>query len=217
MDRDDLAVARERMVAHDLRARGITDERVLSAMARVPREEFVLPADRARAYSDQPLLIGDGQTISQPYVVALMLEALELAPGHRMLEIGAGSGYAVAVAAAICGEVVGIERIGHLAVQAEQRLVRLGITNATVLEGDGSVGWLPGAPYDAILVSAGAPEVPPALVEQLAAGGCIVIPVGGSEHGQRLLRVCRNAEGVASEDLGGVAFVPLIGEQGWRG
>lgn len=206
---------RERMVADDLRARGITDERVLAAMGTVPREEFVGRSDRERAYLDQPLPIGDDQTISQPYVVALMLEALELSPGDRLLEIGAGSGYAVAVAATICEEVVGIERIGRLAAEAEARLVRLGFTNASILEGDGSIGWLPGAPYDAILVSAGAPDVPPALIDQIVEGGRIVIPVAGPGYDQRLVRVRRTAQGVTSDDLGGVAFVPLIGEQGW--
>lgn len=205
------------MVSDDLRGRGVRDERVLIAMGEVAREEFVDPVDLDRAYSDRPLPIGEGQTISQPYVVALMLEALELQPDDRLLEIGAGCGYAAAVAGRICARVVGVERIAGLARDAETRLRRVGFDNVIVVEGDGTLGWPAEAPYDAILVSAGAPEMPSALVDQLAPGGRIVIPVGRSGFGQQLVRARRVGEGIEYDDLGGVAFVPLIGEQGWAG
>jgi len=204
------------MLREDLAGRGVLDERVLAAMRDVRREEF-LPADEvARAYDDCALPIGDGQTISQPYIVAVMLEALELQPGDTMLEIGAGSGYAAAVAGRICARVVGVERVHRLVVEASERLIRLGFTNVTVVEGDGSLGWPEEGPYDAILVSAGAPEIPASLVEQLRPRGRLVIPVGRSDFGQRLLRLRRTDGGVREDDLGGVAFVPLIGEEGWR-
>lgn len=203
------------MIRHDVVARGVRDERVVAAMARVPREEFVLPSERTVAYADHAMPIGHGQTISQPFVVAVMLEALGLQPDDRLLEIGCGSGYALAVASLACHEVVGIERVHALAVGAAERLARLGYGNARVVEGDGSAGWADGAPYDAILVSAAAPEVPPALLGELADGGRLVIPVGRSRLRQQLLRVRRRGDTFDETDLGGVAFVPLVGEAGY--
>ena len=205
------------MVAHDLAARGIEDAAVLRAMGEVPREEFVPSHLRAEAYDDRPLPIGEGQTISQPYVVALMLELLELAPEDRMLEVGAGSGYAAAVAGRICRRVVGVERLPHLATTAAARLARLGGGNVVIVCDDGSTGWSPEAPYDAVLVSAGAPDVPGPLVDQLADGGRLVVPVGRHLSSQRLLRVRRTPVGLTEDDLGGVTFVPLIGAEGWEG
>lgn len=206
---------RAQMVDHDIAARGITDAAVLRALATVPREAFVPRHLAPRAYDDRPLPIGEGQTISQPYVVALMLELLELGPDDRLLEVGAGSGYAAAVAGRICRRVVGVERLPHLASSAASRVARLGGGNVVVVCADGTLGWPDEAPYDAILVSAGGPEVPAALLDQLAEGGRLVIPVGSHAGHQRLLRVRRTPEGTVEEDLGGVAFVPLIGEEGW--
>lgn len=196
-------------------ARGITDPRVLAAMGEVRREDFVAPHRRAAAYDDRALPIEAGQTISQPYVVALMTEALELTETDRVLEVGTGSGYQAAILRCIVPRVVTIERIASLADSARARLERLGIDGVEVVAGDGTLGWPPGAPYDAIVVTAGGPSVPPALVEQLAPGGRLVMPVGrlGS---QELVRVRRRPDGsIVREDLGGVAFVPLVGEQGW--
>ncbi len=203
------------MVDHDLAARGIDDAEVLRAMSEVPRELFVPHHLRAEAYDDRALPIVEAQTISQPYVVALMLQLLELRPTDRLLEVGAGSGYAAAVASRICRRVVAVERLPHLAASATSRLARLGGGNVVVVCDDGSLGWPGEAPYDAVLVSAGAPEVPAALVEQLTVGGRLVVPVGPHASGQRLLRVRRTTDGNEVEDLGGVAFVPLIGADGW--
>lgn len=203
------------MVARYLERRGIRDRAVLAAMAAVPRERFVRPADRALAYADRALPIEADQTISQPYVVALMTEALELTPTDRVLEIGTGSGYAAAVLAEIAAHVVTVERIAELAALAEARLADLGYTNVEVHHADGTLGWPPGAPYDAISVTAAGPDVPRALLEQLADGGRLVMPTGRSRWEQRLLRVRRHGGRFDREDLGGVVFVPLIGEQGW--
>lgn len=208
---------RREMVDRQLFARGVRDTRVLAAMAAVPREAFVPAAQVSSAYLDQPLPIGHGQTISQPYVVALMLEALELKGGERMLEVGAGSGYAAAVAGQIAGQVFAIERIPELATQAGENLRRAGSTNVQVRCGDGSQGLPQEAPFDAILVSAGGPEVPSALQDQLAPQGRLVMPAGRHRHTQRLLRITRHdAARFGEEDLGPVSFVPLIGEGGWR-
>lgn len=205
------------MVDRQLSARGVHDARVLAAMAAVPREAFVPAAQVSSAYLDQPLPIGQGQTISQPYVVALMLEALELKGGERMLEVGAGSGYAAAVAGQIAGQVFAIERIPELAAQARENLSRAGSTNVQVRCGDGSQGVPQEAPFDAILVSAGGPEVPTVLRDQLAPHGRLVMPAGRHRHTQRLLRITRHdAARFVEEDLGPVSFVPLIGEGGWR-
>lgn len=211
----DFAAQRAHMVRRHLAARDVQDARVLAAMGEVPRERFVPPESAAAAYDDCALPIGMHQTISQPYVVALMLQALELTPTARMLEIGAGSGYAVAVASRIAAEVIGVERLGSLVTQARSVLEALGAENVSIEVGDGSLGWPAGAPYDAILVSAGGPVVPDALIAQLTIGGRLVMPVGRSSGGQRLVRVRRTAAGTEQDDLGAVAFVPLIGAQGW--
>jgi protein-L-isoaspartate(D-aspartate) O-methyltransferase len=212
----DLSRARDRMVDVQIARRGVRDPRVLDAMRRVPREAFVEPGLEEFAYEDGPLPIGEGQTISQPYVVALMIEAAEVKPGERVLEVGAGSGYAAAVVGRIAGRVHAVERHPSLAASARRRLGGLGYDNIELRVGDGTLGWPEAAPFDAILVAAGGPEVPPALREQLAIGGRLVIPVGGEERRQTLLKVTRTGETrYEEEDLGGVAFVPLVGEQGW--
>lgn len=209
---------RRAMVDDQLIGRGISDERVLRAMAAVPREVFVPEELADSAYEDGPLPIGEGQTISQPYIVALMIEALQLKGGERVLEIGAGSGYAAAVLARIAGEVVAVERIEALAQLARTNLDRAGCTNVEVHFGDGTMGWMARAPYDAILVSAGAPAVPETLKQQLAVGGRMAVPAGKRHTAQRLYRVLRkSAAEFDTEDLGAVHFVPLIGESGWAG
>jgi len=216
-DPQELAERRERMLRRDLAGRGITDQRVLDAMAAVAREDFVPRARMAQAYDDRALPIGEGQTISQPFIVALMLQALDLRARDRVLEVGAGSGYASAVASRLCASVLAIERMPALAVAAAARLRRLGTERVRVICADGSAGWAPAAPYDAIFVSAGAPAVPDALIDQLADGGRLVIPVGVDRGGQRLLRLQRRGGEVTTDDLGAVAFVPLVGHQGWAG
>jgi protein-L-isoaspartate(D-aspartate) O-methyltransferase len=213
---DRQAIARRRMVERQIAARGVRDPRVLRAMGFVPRERFVPEQERSRAYSDSPLPIGGGQTISQPYIVAFVSEALELSHGDRVLEIGAGSGYAAAVLAAMGAEVVTVERDPVLAGRARSALEQAGYTGVRVVDGDGSLGWPPGAPYDAISVTAAAPTIPVALTDQLADGGRMVIPVGGFAEGQRLVRIRRSGGGeLRREELLAVRFVPLVGEQGW--
>jgi protein-L-isoaspartate(D-aspartate) O-methyltransferase len=211
---DGYAAERRRMVERQLAARGIKDERVLSAMARVPREAFV-PADLAEfAYDDSPLPIAEGQTISQPYIVALMAEAARIGPNARVLEVGTGSGYAAAVFAELAGQVVTIERHAALADGAREALRQLGYANVEVLTGDGSRGVPERAPYDAILVAAGAPAPPDSLKRQLADGGRLVIPVSVNAH-QELRVITRRGDEFEVEDLGAVRFVPLMGEEGW--
>jgi len=212
----DTAEQRRRMVERHVEARGVHHPAVLEAMRRVPREAF-LPPDLAEfAYEDTPLPIEEGQTISQPFIVAAMAEALKLGPEDRVLEIGTGSGYAAAVLGEVAGEVYTVERHRLLAEQAESRLESLGYHNVHVLCGDGTLGWPEQAPFDAILVSAGGPNVPSLLLEQLAPEGRIVIPVGTDLRDQRLLRVTKKPDGTtSSEDLGGVRFVPLIGAGGF--
>jgi protein-L-isoaspartate(D-aspartate) O-methyltransferase len=211
----DFAALRKRMVERQIAARGVRDARVLDALRAVPREEFVAPHLAGLAYDDHPLPIPEGQTISQPFVVALMAEALELRPADRVLEVGAGSGYAAAVLARLAGEVFAVERHESLAREAAERLARLGFDNVRVTAGDGTRGWPEHAPYDAIAVAAGGPEVPRALLDQLGPGGRLVIPVGRPEH-QTLLRVRRAPDGsFQRESLGDVRFVPLVGEEGW--
>lgn len=208
----DFATRRDWMVASTLRARGITDPRVLEAMATVPRERFVPPAVLARAYEDTPLPIASGQTISQPYMVALMLQALGLRPGDKVLEVGAGSGYGAAVLSRLAREVHSIERLAPLANAARQLLRELGYPNVTVWQGDGAEGLPTEAPFDAIVATAAAETVPPALVEQLAPGGRLVIPVGAAAEDQTLLRFTRQPDSsVVRQELGPVRFVPLIG------
>jgi len=208
------AEARARMVAEQLERRGIRDARVLDAMRRVPRDAFVAPADHWRAYADQALPIGEGQTISQPYMVAAMTEALGLAGGERVLEIGTGSGYQAAILAELAGEVISIERHAALAEAARGRLADLGYANVTVLVADGSVGYPGCGPYAGILVAAGAPRVPEALKLQLAENGRLVIPVGPQGH-QELTVLRREAGQWRETTREPCVFVPLIGQEGW--
>ena len=203
------------MVAEQLRDRGIRDERVLEAMARVPRHEFVQPDQRDEAYEDHPLPIGEGLTISQPFVVAAMLEALALRPEDVALEVGTGSGYETAVLAELVRKVYSIERIASLAERARAVLERLGYGNVTVVHGDGSQGLLEAAPFDAIVVSAAAPRLPKPLMDQLRDGGRLVIPVG-SGFAQELQLVRKIGDSSTILYLDGVRFVPLIGRDGFR-
>jgi len=208
---------RREMVRRQIAGRGVRDPAVLGAMETVPREEFVAPRLAEFAHEDSPLPIEAGQTISQPFVVALMAAALELKPSDRVLEVGAGSGYAAAVLSRIAAEVYAIERLDELAELAAERCRGLGYGNVHVRTGDGSLGWPEQAPFDAIVVAAGGPSVPAALVDQLAVGGRLVIPVGPDPRTQNLLRLRkRDDHTIRQEDLGGVRFVPLIGAQGWR-
>jgi protein-L-isoaspartate(D-aspartate) O-methyltransferase len=202
------------MVAEQLAARGITDQRVLDAMNRVPRELFVDEHDRGRAYLDMPLRIGFGQTISQPYMVALIVQEAGVHEGDRVLDIGTGSGYQAAVLAELGAEVHTIERIPELAERARERLSRAGYENVTVHVGDGTLGLPEEAPFDAITVAAAAPDVPMSLYEQLVPGGRLVVPVGGP-GGQRLEIVVRSPEGPAVRRSVPCRFVPLLGEEGY--
>ena len=213
----DFTAARARMVDLQLAGRGISNRLVLGAFRQVPREHFVPPELAGLAYRDAPLPIGEEQTISQPYIVALTVQALRLTGNERVLEIGTGSGYAAAILSRVAKEVFTVERLEALATEARRRLERLGYDTVHVLHGDGTLGWPAHAPFDAIAVSAGAPEVPKALLEQLAPGGRLVIPVGPEATSQTLVRVTkRGPDDFRQEALTEVRFVPLIGEQGWR-
>ena len=212
----DLSKLREHMVENQIAARGVRSEIVLDAMRKVSREAFLPERLREFAYEDLPLPIAAGQTISQPYIVALMTEALDLEGGEKVLEIGTGSGYAAAVLAEIAAEVYTVERIGELAETAASTLEALGYRNVHVVQADGTLGWAAAAPYNAIIVAAGGPEVPASLKEQLKIGGRLVIPIGTNPRTQELVRVTRtsNTE-FKSEDIADVRFVPLFGKQGW--
>jgi protein-L-isoaspartate(D-aspartate) O-methyltransferase len=206
---------RERMVNTQIASRGIRDQRVLSAMLAVPRHRFVPGHVIGSAYRDSPLPIGDGQTISQPYIVALMTELLQLAGGDKVLEIGTGSGYQAAILGQIAAKVITVERIANLAQEASRTLTELGYDNIHIKVGDGTVGWPAELPYDAIIVTAAAPSLSEPLVQQLADGGRLVAPIG-PRYTQTLVRVRRTGDQFHTESLIGVAFVPLIGEHGWQ-
>ena len=206
---------RQRMVSEQLVRRDIIDPHVLAAFGVVAREQFVPGELGPQAYDDAPLPIGSGQTISQPYVVAVTVQALGLRGHERVLEIGTGSGYAAAILGTLAREVETLERIVELAAAAAERLARIGFTSIHVHHGDGSLGWPPGAPYEAIAVAAGAPRPPRSLLDQLVIGGRLVVPHGDVDH-QRLVRLTkRAADRLDEEDLGEVRFVPLLGAEGW--
>lgn len=207
--------ARQEMVERQIRQRGIRSPRVLEAMASVPRHLFV-PAQLAiNAYRDEPLPIGEGQTISQPFMVAAMAEALSLEGFEKVLEVGAGSGYQAAVLSHLAREIFAVESQPNLVAEARERLAQQGYSSVRIVEGDGSLGWPADAPYEAILVTAAAPSVPPPLVEQLAEGGRLVIPVGSAKD-QELIRIVKNGAKVARQSLFACRFVPLLGRYGWQ-
>ena len=210
----DFPKARLKMVEEQIISREIRDARVIAAMKKVPRHRFVEEALQSQAYSDHPLPIGEKQTISQPYMVALMTEALQLTGKEKVLEIGAGSGYQTAILAELAERVYSIERIRSLAIKARQLLYELGYFNVEIKIFDGTYGWVEESPFDAIVVTAGAPDIPQPLLEQLAMGGRLVIPVGDA-FVQDLVRVTRSEEGIKKEDLGGCRFVKLVGKYGW--
>ncbi len=208
----DFSAARERMVERHIAGRGLTDPLLLDAFRAVPRELFVAEQDAACAYDDGPLPIPAEQTISQPYVVALMIHLARVRPGDRVLEVGAGSGYAAALLSRVAGSVVAVERHAELAALAAGRIARLGYDNVSIRHGDGALGVPEAAPFDAIILSAAASEVPPALPGQLRRGGALVMPLGAPEEVQRLVRIVRRDEGGFNrEELGAVRFVPLVG------
>jgi protein-L-isoaspartate(D-aspartate) O-methyltransferase len=210
----DFAVERRRMVAEQLRSRGINDARVLAVFESTPRQLFIPEESQPWAYADAPQQIGFGQTISQPYIVALMTQLLNLTGSERVLEVGAGSGYQAAILAQLAMEVHTVEFIPELAERAARTLAELGLGNVHVHSGDGSQGWPPSAPYDAILVAAAAPQVPPPLLEQLAENGRMIIPVG--RHGYQALELWRREQGTLEhKSILPVAFVPLRGRHGW--
>jgi protein-L-isoaspartate(D-aspartate) O-methyltransferase len=215
---DRYAKQRKKMVDSQIRSRGIRDERVLRAMEKIPRHLFVDEGLIDQAYSDSPLPIGEKQTISQPYIVALMTEALELKGGEKVLELGTGSGYQAAILAELADRVFTIERIAPLAQKARKLLESLNYYNVVFRVGDGTYGCREESPFEGILVTAGSPSIPRLLVEQLAIGGRLVIPVGGrySQSLIKLTRLSENPDDVKKEDLGGCRFVNLIGEYGWK-
>ncbi len=203
------------MIKEQLERRGIVDPRVLQAMREVPRHLFVPEMSQMWAYEDHPLPIGYGQTISQPYIVALMIQALKLRGDERVLEVGTGSGYQAALLGRLANHVYTVEVIPELAQSARIMLNDLAYDNVEVVAANGSIGWRPGAPYDVIVVAAASPLVPSSLVEQLKDGGRLVLPVG-SRYEQKLLRVWKRGNTTETEDLGECAFVPLVGEEGWK-
>jgi protein-L-isoaspartate(D-aspartate) O-methyltransferase len=212
----DFAKFRERMVRRQIERRGVRDPLILNAFLEVPREAFVDAKYGAGSYGDHPLPIEAGQTISQPYIVALMIQEARIAPGDKVLEVGAGSGYAAAVISRIAREVIGVERQGELVEVARARLRRLGYSNVRIVEGDGTRGLPEAAPFDAILAAAAGSHVPEPLVEQLAPGGRLVMPIGDPKDVQEMVRVTRDSDGRTEvRELGPVRFVPLIGEEGW--
>jgi protein-L-isoaspartate(D-aspartate) O-methyltransferase len=211
----DFPKARLKMVEEQITSRGIKDARLIAAIKKIPRHLFVEEALQSQAYTDHPLPIGEKQTISQPYMVALMTEALLLTGKEKILEIGTGSGYQTAILAELCEKVFSIERIRPLAIRARKLLYELGYFNVEIKIFDGTFGWREESPFDAILVTAGSPDIPQPLIDQLAAGGRLVIPVGDAFI-QELFRVTKTEAGVKKEDMGGCRFVKLIGEHGWK-
>lgn len=211
----DYETLRKVMVEEQLISRGIKDKRVLDAMGKVPRHIFIEEALRSRAYGDYPLPIGEKQTISQPYMVALMTEALELRGNEKVLEIGTGSGYQSAVLAELCDKVYSVERIKSLAIKAREHLDSLKYMNVAIKIFDGTYGWIEHAPYDAIIVTAGAPEIPQSLIDQLVISGRMVIPVG-DEFSQVLVKVEKNKDGIKTTNICGCVFVKLVGNYGWK-
>lgn len=211
----DYETLRKVMVEEQLISRGIKDKRVLDAMGKVPRHIFIEEALRSRAYGDYPLPIGEKQTISQPYMVALMTEALELRGNEKVLEIGTGSGYQSAVLAELCDKVYSVERIKSLAIKAREHLDSLKYMNVAIKIFDGTYGWIEHAPYDAIIVTAGAPEIPQSLIDQLVISGRMVIPVG-DEFSQVLVKVEKNEDGIKTTNICGCVFVKLVGNYGWK-
>ena len=207
---------RNEMVDYQIAARGIRDPRVLAAMREIPRHLFVPVQIRSSSYDDSPLPIGEGQTISQPFIVAFMTELLEPAAGDRVLEIGSGSGYQAAILSRLVASVTSIERLPGVAALAGKNLAAVSAGNVKVVVGDGTLGWKEDAPYNGILVTAAAPSVPPALIEQLAEGGRLVAPVGDRDI-QQLVKMTRKGGRIGEERYGGVRFVPLIGQEGWGG
>ena len=212
---NDFSKARLKMVEEQIVSTGIKDPGVTAAMKKVPRHLFVEEALQGQAYGDHPLPIGEKQTISQPYMVALMTEALQLKKNERVLEIGTGSGYQAAVLAELVEKVFSIERIRSLAIRARQLFYELGYFNIEIKIFDGTYGWSEESPFDAIMVTAGAPDIPYPLIDQLALGGRLVIPVGDT-YAQNLMRVSKTEEGIKKENLGGCRFVKLIGKYGWE-
>lgn len=212
----DFPKARAKMVEEQIIERGIKDPRVIAAMKKVPRHLFVEEALQSQAYNDRPLPIGEKQTISQPYMVALMTEALEFRGNDRVLEIGSGSGYQTAILAEIAQEIFSVERIRPLAIRARKLLYDLGYFNVEIKIFDGTFGWSEKGPFDAIIVTAGSPNIPQPLYDQLSEGGRLVIPVGNSDV-QDLFRITKTEKGMKKEDLGGCRFVKLIGRYGWEG
>ncbi len=210
------AEERSRMVERQIQARGVTDPRVLAAMREIPRHLFIPPPYDESAYEDNPLPIGDGQTISQPYIVALMTELLSPRLDDNVLEIGAGSGYQAAILSALAWQVTTIERIPSVAELARKNLAALGVTNVRIIVGDGTLGFPESAPYNGIIITAATPSVPSPLIDQLADGGTLVAPVGGREV-QELVTLTRRRKEILKSGHGGVRFVPLIGEHGWEG
>ena len=213
---DEYQIPRERMVALLREHYKIRDAAVLRAMSEVPRHRFVPDALKSQAYKDNALPIASKQTISQPFIVARMTELLELNPQSKVLEIGAGSGYQTAILSRLAGWIYAVERVPLLVKEAQEKFQRFNINNVTLVCADGSLGWQTHAPFDAILVAAGGPTIPQPLLSQLKIGGRLVLPVGGDQKTQKLIRVTRAERDFVTEDFGACAFVPLIGEHGWQ-
>jgi len=212
---DEYAISRERMITHLRGHYKIHDERVLRAMSEVPRHQFVPEAIKSQAYKDNALPIASKQTISQPFIVARMSELLELTPQSKVLEIGAGSGYQTVILSKLANKIYAVERVSILVRETQERLKKLDVKNVTLTCADGSLGWQTHAPFDAILVAAGSPNIPQPLLNQLKIGGRLVLPVGQDQKTQKLIRVTRTERDFSTEDFGACAFVPLIGEHGW--